>query len=112
VLDTKTVWVYCEHLKELGLVNGLFSELLVQSGAAGFCARKRQIVDAAIVPVPKQRNTREENAQIKAGESPETWSDSKRFQKDVEARWTKKHGITHYGYKNHISIDRQHKVIR
>ncbi|WP_241086262.1 transposase [Candidatus Vondammii sp. HM_W22] len=23
-----------------------------------------------------------------------------------------KHGKTHYGYKNHISIDRKHKVIR
>ncbi|WP_241086296.1 hypothetical protein [Candidatus Vondammii sp. HM_W22] len=27
--------------------------------------------DAAIVPVPRQRNTREENRQIKAGDSPE-----------------------------------------
>ncbi len=23
-----------------------------------------------------------------------------------------KHGKTHYGYKNHISVDRKHKVIR
>ena len=56
--------------------------------------------------------TREENSQIKAGDSPEAWSDNKRYQKDVEARWTKKHGKTHYGYKNHISIDRRNKVIR
>ena len=112
VPDAKTIWVYRERLKELGLVDQLFSELLVQIDAAGFSARKGQIVDAAIVPVPKQRNTREENAQIKVGDSPEDWSDNKRRQKDVDARWTKKHGKTHYGYKNHISIDRQHKVIR
>ncbi|MEE9358588.1 MAG: transposase, partial [Sedimenticolaceae bacterium] len=80
--------------------------------AAGFSARKRQIVDAAIVPVPRQRNTREENRQIKAGDSPEAWGDNKRRQKDVAARWTMKHGKTHYGYKNHISVDRKHKVIR
>ncbi len=112
VPDAKTVWVYRERLKELDLVGKLFSELLIQIDTAGFSARKGQIVDAAIVPVPKQRNTREENSQIKAGDSPDAWGENKRCQKDVEARWTKKHGKTHYGYKNHISIDRQNKVIR
>ncbi|WP_241085464.1 transposase [Candidatus Vondammii sp. HM_W22] len=33
-------------------------------------------------------------------------------QKNVEAHWIMKHGKTHYGYKNHISIDRKQKVIR
>lgn len=112
VPDAKTIWVYRERLKELGLVEALFSELLRQIDAAGFTARKGQIIDAAIVPAPKQRNTREENVQIKAGDAPEQWSDHKRCQKDVEARWTRKHGKTHYGYKNHISVDRQHKVVR
>ncbi len=71
-----------------------------------------QIVDAAIVPVPRQRNMREENRQIRAEDSPEAWGDNKHRQKDVEARWTMRHGKTHYGYKSHISIDRKHKVIR
>ncbi len=92
VPDTKTVWVYPERLKERGLVDKLFSELLIRIDAAGFSARKGQIVDAAIVPVPRQRNTREENRQIKAGDSPEAWGDNKRSQKDVAARWTMKHG--------------------
>lgn len=112
VPDAKTIWVFRERLKKLELVDKLFAEMLVQIDAAGFAARKGQIVDAAIVPVPKQRNSREENARIKAGEAPEDWSDAKRCQKDVEARWTKKHGKNHYGYKNHISIDNKHKVIR
>ncbi len=51
------VWVYRERLKERGLVDKLFSALLIQIDAAGFSARKGQIVDAAIVPVPRQRNT-------------------------------------------------------
>lgn len=33
-------------------------------------------------------------------------------QKDVDARWTKRHGKSYYGYKNHISIDREHKRVR
>lgn len=112
VPDAKTIWVFRERLKAQGLVDKLFTAVLAQIDAAGFSARKGQIVDAAIVPVPKQRNTRDENAQIKAGEPPEGWPEPKRRQKDVDARWTKKHGKSHYGYKNHISVDHQHKVIR
>ena len=37
---------------------------------------------------------------------------AKRSQKDVDARWTKKHGKSHYGYKNHVNVDRTHKLIR
>ena len=51
---------------------------------------------------------------IKAGETPKGWADgpAKRSQKDVDARWTKKHGKSHYGYKNHLNVDRKHKLIR
>lgn len=45
VPDAKTLWVYRERLKELDLVDRLFSELLAQIDAAGFSARKGQIVD-------------------------------------------------------------------
>jgi IS5 family transposase len=63
---------------------------------------------------PGQHNTREENAAIKAGETPEGWEDkpAKNAQKDKDARWTKKNGKSLYGYKNHIGIDRKHKLIR
>jgi len=33
-------------------------------------------------------------------------------QKDEDARWTKKHGKSYCGYKNHINIDKEHKLIR
>ena len=36
-----------------------------------------QIIDASIVAVPKQRNSREENARIKAGETPAGWEDKR-----------------------------------
>ena len=54
----------------------------------GYLAMGGQIIDASIVAVPKQRNSREENARIKAGETPAGWEDkpAKRRQKDVEAR--------------------------
>jgi hypothetical protein len=27
------------------------------------------------------------------------------------ARWTKKYGKSHYGYKNHVNVDRKHKLV-
>jgi len=78
----------------------------------GFMAMKGQIVDASIVNVPKQRNSREENARIKEGDIPEDWPENKRRRKDVDARWTKKNGKSFYGYKNHVSVDVKHKLIR
>ena len=58
----------------------------------GLEARGGQIIDATLVPVPKQRNSREENKEIKANRLPDGWNESlKRLQqKDLDARWVKK----------------------
>ena len=37
---------------------------------------------------------------------------AKNRQKDKDARWTKKHGRSFFGYKNHVNVDRTHKLIR
>ena len=31
---------------------------------------------------------------------------------DRDARWTKKHGRSFFGYKNHVNADTKHKLIR
>jgi IS5 family transposase len=60
------------------------------------------------------RNTREENQTIKQGEVPAEWLSKphKLAQKDVAARWTKKSGMSYYGYKNHVNSDVGFKFIR
>ena len=40
------------------------------------------------------------------------WSPAKCRQKDVDARWTKKHGKSYFGYRLSVSVDRRHKLIR
>ncbi len=80
--------------------------------AEGYQARQGQLIDASIVPVPIQRNRREENRQLKNGEVPDDWSGAKRAQKDVDGRWTGKRGKHYFGYKNHIGVDAEHKLIR
>jgi transposase, IS5 family len=112
VPDAKTIWLFREQLKEAGLVGDLFKGFEQHLKASGFVARKGQIVDASIVSVPKQRNTREENALIKEGGKPEDWSEPKHRQKDTDARWLRKNGKNYYGYKNHINVDVKNKLIR
>lgn len=111
VPDATTIWRFREDLIQAGIVEELFSTFDAHLRANGFMAMKGQIVDASIVNVPKQRNSREENARIKEGDVPD-WPENKRRQKDVDARWTKKNGKAFYGYKNHISVDVKHKLIR
>src|SRR6267378_455539 len=81
---------------------------------AGYIARGGQIIDATIVSVPKQRNTKEENEAIKAGKTPQGWEKqpAKNAQKDTDARWTKKNDESFYGYKNHVDVDKAHNLIR
>ena len=116
VPDSKTVWAFREALKNLGLVDALFARFHGQLAEQGYVAKAGQMVDATFVEVPKQRNTREENAQIKEGQVPEAWdkpeAKAKRRQKDTEARWTKKNSEKHYGYKNHVNADQGNKLIQ
>lgn len=114
VPDAKTVWLYRDALAQAGKVEELFALFDGYLARQGYIARGGQILDASIVAVPRNHNTRDENATIKKGETPEDWENkpAKRSQKDVDARWTKKNGKSHYGYKNHVNVDRKHKLIR
>ncbi|MDA1024200.1 MAG: IS5 family transposase [Proteobacteria bacterium] len=114
VPDAKTVWLYRDQLSEVGVIDALFADFDDYLKDHGYLAMGGQIIDASIVSVPTQHNSRDENTTIKAGETPEDWAckPAKRCQKDVDARWTKKHGKSHYGYKNHINVDRRHKLVR
>jgi hypothetical protein len=94
-----------------------------QLRGAGYLAMGGQIVDATLVSAPRQRNTADKKAAIRAGKSAtEIWPDkpAKAAQKDVDARWTVKIGRTRdaeprrsvpelaipvFGYKNHIAIE-------
>ena len=77
-------------LAKSGMLEKLFEKFNNYLNEQGYKAKEGQIIDARIVEVPKQRNTRDENKQIKSGETPEHWSKHKSRQKDTQARWTKK----------------------
>lgn len=112
VPDAKTIWLFREKLTQAGVMEKLFARFERFLQEQGYQAKKGQIVDASIVEVPKQRNTRSENQQIKDGEIPSDWSPEKQRQKDTDARWFTKHKRSHFGYKNHANVDVKHKLIR
>jgi IS5 family transposase len=113
VPDARTIWAFREALKEHPLVDALFERFNQALAARGVELKSGQIIDATFVPVPIQRNGRETNEIIKADAVPIDWgkTPAKRAQKDVDARWTKKGGQNHYGYKNHINIDKDTQLI-
>lgn len=113
--DAKTIWLFREHLKEQNLMEVLFKQFHAQLAQRGYIVRSGQMIDATFVEVPKQRNTREENALLKENAVPIEWGRDENkpmlAQKDTEARWTKRNDEKHYGYKNHINADQTHKLI-
>jgi IS5 family transposase len=134
VPDANTIWTFREALTRATLGEKPAIEVLFRSyetalTKAGFLAMGGQIVDASIVAAPKQRNSDGEKRDIRNGRIPEAWKDkpAKLAQKDRDARWTVKFSkgkpdengapridlaVPAFGYKNHITIDREHGLIR
>ena len=129
VPDANTLWDFREALIAAKALERLFVCLDQAINKAGYTPMVGQIVDAELVAAPKQRNRQDEKDAIKAGRGSEDWRDepAKLRQKDRDARWTVKFAkareredgarpidiaITVFGYKNHVSIDRRHGLIR
>ena len=108
--DATTITFFRERLRKAEVIEDLFKLFETYLRSQGLQARGGQIIDATLVPVPKQRNSRDENKEIKAGKLPEGWDENpdRLRQKGLDARWMKKNGINHYGYKNSICIDVDH----
>jgi IS5 family transposase len=129
--DENTIRLFRNKLTETGTLRRVMKAFDWQLQKKGYIPMSGQIVDASLVPAPKQRNTEAEKDAIKAGKSAEEiWPDepNKARQKDVDARWTLKIGgkirfdaqgkplpqiaLPVFGYKSHIAIDRRFGFIR
>ena len=118
VPDEKTIWLFKEQLKENKLSEVLFDLFNKRLTEHGIVAKEGSIVDATFVDVPRQRNSKEENTDIKKGAIPLAFAKkdqngnySKLSQKDTDARWMNKSGERHFGYKDHVNADEKTKLI-
>lgn len=129
VPDANTIWTFREALAKAEAIQPLFARFDRGLRARGYLAMSGQLVDASIVAAPKQRNTRAEKQALKDGRVPDAWraKPAKLRQKDRDARWTIKTtkakaqdgetrlldlAIPEFGYQNHVSADRRHRLIR
>ena len=76
VPDAKTIWLYRQTITEAGVIDKLFIQLKKQLERYGLVAKKGIMVDASFAKVPIQRNTPDENEQLKNGETPE-WDEKR-----------------------------------
>lgn len=113
--DAKTLWDFKQRIEADGREGSrqLFEAFGQMLAGKGLIARAGSIVDASFVAAPRQRNERGQNQRIKQGERPEEFDANPAVgrQKDSEARWTKKHHETHYGWKHHVKADVKTKLI-
>jgi IS5 family transposase len=129
--DENTIRHFRNKMTETGTLKRVMKAFDWQLNKKGYIPMSGQIVDASLVPAPKQRNTDQERQAIKDGKSAkEIWPDNpaKAAQKDTDARWTLKIGgkvryrqdgtplpmiaLPVFGYKSHITIDRRYGFIR
>ena len=117
VPDAKTIWLFRETLAQAGVLDEAFDWFTAQLDREGLVTRRGSIVDATFVDAPRQRNTRGENEDIKAGRMPQGWDADepaarhRLSQKDLDARWTIKNTERHYGYKDHVKVDQDSKLV-
>ena len=111
--DEKTVWNVKNTLSKAGTFDALFDKFRSYLDSKGLSFNEGKIIDASFVEAPKQRNTREENEQIKSDNGKDLWNDKphKKCHKDTDARWAKKRDEKHYGYKRHAKADKKTKLI-
>jgi len=113
--DAKTIWDFKRRIEADDREGGrrLFEAFDAVLESKNLISREGSIIDASFIDAPRQRNTRDQNAQIKKGERPEEFGEDTAVgaQKDIEARWTKKNNEVHYGWKNHAKVDLKSKLI-
>jgi IS5 family transposase len=110
--DRTTIWTFKERLIQAGASESIFEAVNKQLSKHGYIARGGQMIDASIVQAPKQSLSKDEKALVGEGAMPITWTPAKRRQKDTDARWTKKHGKSYFGYKVSVNADKCYKLVR
>ena len=69
VPDAKTIWLFKDTNTLKEIIEPLFYQFTAQLESQGIITHTGTFVDATFVAAPRQRNTHEENNQIKNGET-------------------------------------------
>ena len=107
--------MFRDTLTKADVIRDLFDIFNKQLEEAHLITHTGTIVDATFVEAPRQRNSKDERKDIKEGKVPEAWekegNSHKLHQKDMDATWTRKGNQTYFGYKDHVKVDADSKLI-
>ncbi len=101
--DFTTFWRFKEALIEHNLDQKIFEEINAQIEGHGLLVKKGTIVDAAIIKSSNRPLSQQKRQQLE--EKPSS-------QIDTDARSTRKNNTWFFGYKGHIGVDIESKIIR
>jgi IS5 family transposase len=110
--DRTTLWTIKERLIQAGASESMFDAVNRQLARHGYIARGGQMIDVSIVQAPRQSLNKEEKAIVSESAMPADWKPAKRRHKDIDARWTKKHGKFYFGYKLPVNANKRYKLVR
>lgn len=109
--DHSTLWRFRERLARSGLAASAFACITAQIETAGLVLKKGTLIDASLVPAAVNK------PEPPAGGQP-TDSDGRpasrlvRSVLDPDAAWTKKNGRRYFGYKAHVALDMESRIVR
>jgi len=101
--DFANFWRFKEALSSHNLDQRIFDLITQQLEAKGLMVKKGTIVDASILPCSGRPLSDKKRKELTEKPSPQI---------DTDARSTKKGGWYYFGYKGHIGVDVESKLIR
>ena len=99
VPDHSTISRFRSALAARGLAERVFAEVTRQLDAAGWLVKAGTLLDATLVAAQARRPSMDEGPGAGSATDP-------------EARWTRKGGRAHFGYKAHLGVDAESGLIR
>lgn len=101
--DFTTLWYFKEALIQHKLMDRIFSSINHQLELNGLILKKGTIADAIIIESDNKPLSKQKREELESNPS---------VQIDTEAQSTEKNGKKYFGYKGHIGVDVESKLIR
>ena len=105
--DANSLWNFHQKLEKNDVMRQIFDKLHSLLEEEGVILNEGKIVDATRITVPKKHKKTKRYAENNTIDNNEN---DKKI-KENSASWTKKHGKSYFGFKNHIKIDAKSKFI-
>jgi IS5 family transposase len=109
--DHATLWRFRERLAESGVAEAAFRCVTEQIERAGLVLKQGTLIDASLVPAAVNKPARPEG-ELPAAADGRPASKLLRSPLDPDAAWTKKQGRRYFGYKAHVAMDMESRIVR